>query len=57
MELKPYAKCYFAMEKELGDLFGGHVSIVDIGKITPPVLLRQLTKHKTDIYKATEPPM
>lgn len=52
MELKPYAKCYFALEKELGDLFGCKVGILDIGDITLPDLLRQLTKRKTDIYKA-----
>ena len=57
MELKPYAKCYFGLEEELGNLFGCHVSIVDIGDINLPELLRQLTKRKTDIYKAPEPPM
>ena len=57
LEPKPYAKCYFAFEKELGDLFGRHVDVLDIGDINHPDLLRQLTKRKTDIYKATEPPM
>jgi len=57
MELKQYAKCYFALEKELGDLFGCNAGILDIGDISPPDLLRRLTKRKTDIYKATEPPM
>jgi len=52
MELKEYAKCYFALEKELQDLFGPHAGILDIGSITLPEMLRQLTKRKTDIYKA-----
>ena len=57
MELKEYARCYFALEKELGNLFGYVVGILDIGSITLPEMLRQLTKRKTDIYKATEPSM
>ncbi len=56
MELKPYAKCYFGLEEELGNLFGCVVGILDIGDITLPDLLRPLTKRKTDIYKATESP-
>ena len=52
MELKEYARCYFALEKELGDLFGRVVGILDIGDIPIPGLLQRLTKRKTDIYKA-----
>jgi len=52
MELKEYARCYFALEKELGDLFGCNVGILDIGRINLPELLRPLTRRKTDIYKA-----
>jgi len=52
MELKQYAKCYFALLEELEYLFGCNVNIVDIGDIALPELLRQLTKRKTDIYKA-----
>ncbi len=52
MELKEYARCYFGLEKELGNLFGRNVGILDIGSINLPEMLRLLTKHKTDIYKA-----
>lgn len=52
MELKEYGRCYFGLEKELGDLFGRPAGIVDIGDINLPELLRPLTKRKTDIYKA-----
>lgn len=57
MEPKEYGRCYFGLEKELQDLFGDHAGILDIGDITLPDLLRPLTKRKTDIYKAKEPPM
>ncbi len=57
MEPMEYGRCYFGLEKELQDLFGDHAGILDIGDITLPELLRPLTKRKTDIYKATEPPM
>ena len=52
MELKECARCYFALEKELGDLFGCNVGILNIGRINIPELKQQLTKRKTDIYKA-----
>ena len=52
LELKQHAECYFALEKELEDLFGRHVDLCDISRITHPDILRPLTKNKTDIYKA-----
>jgi len=52
MEIEDYARCYFGLEKELGNLFSRNVGILNIGNINLPELLRQLTKHKTDIYKA-----
>lgn len=51
LEPKQRTTCFFALEKELGDLFGRHIDIVDLTDITHPDLLRQLTRHKTDIYK------
>ncbi len=56
MEIKEYGRCYFGLEKELQDLFGDHAGILDIGDIKLPELLKRLTKRKTDIYKAPEPP-
>ena len=56
MEPREYARCYFGLEKELENLFDREVILCDLTGITLPVLLRQLTKRKTDIYKATEPP-
>jgi predicted nucleotidyltransferase len=56
MEPKEYGRCYFGLEKELENLFGREVILCDITGITLPALLRPLTKRKTDIYKATEPP-
>ena len=52
LEPKQHARCYFALEKELENLFGRNVGLCDLTGITHPVLLRQLTKRKTDIYKA-----
>ena len=52
LEPKQHAMCYFALEKELEKMFARNVGLCDISKITHPVLLRQLTKNKTDIYKA-----
>lgn len=52
LELEQYARCYFGLEEELENLFGRPVGLVDIGKITHPEILRQLTKNKTDIYGA-----
>ena len=57
MEIKEYARCYFGLEKELGNLFSREVIMCDLTGIKLPELLRQLTKRKTDIYKATEPPI
>ena len=52
MELKEYARCLFGLERELGNLLGCRVGVLDIGDIKLPELLRILTKRKTDIYKA-----
>lgn len=52
MEPKEYGRCYFGFEKELENMFNREVIMVDITGITLPDLLRPLTKHKTDIYKA-----
>jgi len=52
MEFKEYAKCYFGLEKELGNLFYRNVGILDIGSINLPEMLQRLKKRKTDIYKA-----
>ncbi len=57
MDPKQYGMCYFGLEKELGDMFGRQVGLCDLTGITHPDILRPLTKRKTDIYKATEPPM
>jgi predicted nucleotidyltransferase len=57
MEPKQYGMCYFGLEKELSNLFDRNVGILDIGNINLPELLQRLTKRKTDIYKAPEPPM
>jgi len=52
LEPKQHAKCYFALEKELENLFGRHVDLCDLTGITHPDILQPLTKNKTDIYKA-----
>jgi len=52
MEPKEYGRCYFGLEKELENLFSREAILCDITGITLPDLLRQLTKRKTDIYKA-----
>lgn len=52
LEPKQHTVCFFALEKELKDLFGRHVNMVDLTDVTHPDLLRQLTKRKTDLYKA-----
>ena len=52
LEPKQHARCYFALEKELENLFGCHVDLLDISRITHPDILRPLTKNKTDIYEA-----
>lgn len=57
LEPKQHAICHFALRKELDNLFGREVGLCDLTGITHPVLLRQLTKNKTDIYKAPEFPM
>ena len=51
MDPKEHGMCYFGLEKELGDLFGRHVNIVDLTDVTHPELYRQLTKRKTDLYE------
>jgi len=53
MEPKEHAVCYFGLEKEFENLFGREVIMCDLTGITIPGLLRQLTKRKTDIYKAS----
>ena len=52
LEPNQHTTSFFALEKELTDLFGRHVNIVDLTDVTHPDLLRQLTKRKTDLYKA-----
>lgn len=52
LEPKQHAVCYFALEKEMENLFGRHVDLCDLTGITHPDILRPLTKNKTDIYKA-----
>jgi predicted nucleotidyltransferase len=52
LEPKQRARCYFALEKELENLFGRHVDLVDLTGINHPDILRPLTKNKTDIYQA-----
>ena len=52
LESNQHTASFFALEKELKDLFGRHVNIVDLTDITHPDLLRQLTKRKTDLYEA-----
>ena len=54
MEPKEYGRCYFGLEKELEELFSREVILCDLTGITLPEMLRQLTKRKTDIYKAEE---
>ncbi len=57
MEPKEYGRCYFGLEKELGDLFGREVILCDLTGITLPEILQPLTKRKTDLYKASESSM
>jgi len=57
MEPKEHAMCYLGLEKKLGELFGREVGLCDLTGITLPDILRPLTRRKTDIYKAMEPPM
>lgn len=52
LESKAHDACFTALEKELMDLFGRQINIVDLTDITHPDLLRPLTKHKTDLYEA-----
>jgi predicted nucleotidyltransferase len=52
LEPNQHTTCFFGLEKELGNLFGRQVNIVDLTDVTHPDLLRQLTKRKTDLYKA-----
>jgi len=52
LETKQHTACFSALEKELLDLFGRQINIVDLSDVTHPDLYRQLTKHKTDLYKA-----
>lgn len=52
LEPRQHALCYLALEEELENFFGRKVGLCDLTGKTHPVLLRQLTKRKTDIYKA-----
>lgn len=52
LEQKQHTMCFTALEKELSDLFGRPINIIDLTDITHPDLYRQLTKRKIDIYKA-----
>ena len=52
LEPKQQAMCFVALEKDLRNLFGRHVNIVNLTDVTHPDLLRQLTKRKTDLYKS-----
>ena len=51
-EPKQHTTCFFGLEEELGNLFGRQVNMVDLTDVNHPDLLRQLTKRKTDLYKA-----
>lgn len=57
MEPKEYGRCYFGLEKELGNMFSQEVIMCDLTGINLPDLVRRLTKHKIDIYKAPESPI
>ena len=52
LETDQHTASFFALEKELTNLFGRQVNMVDLTDVTHPDLLRQLTKRKTDLYKA-----
>ena len=52
LESKEHDACFTELEKELTDLFGRQINIVDLTDIKHPDLYRQLTKRKTDIYNA-----
>jgi len=51
-EPNQHTASFFALEKELTNLFGRHVNMVDLTDVSHPDLLRQLTKRKTDLYRA-----
>ena len=51
LESKQHTACFIGLEKEVGDLFGRRVNMVDLTDVTHPDLLRQLTKRKTDLYE------
>ena len=52
LDKKQHAMSYFALLKELEEMFGRSVRMVDLNQVTHPDLLRPLTRRKTDIYKA-----
>ena len=52
LDKKQHAMSYFALLKELEEMFGRSIRMVDLNQVTHPDLLRPLTRRKTDIYKA-----
>jgi predicted nucleotidyltransferase len=54
LDKKQHAMSYFALLKELEEMFGRSVRMVDLNQVTHPDLLRPLTRRKTDIYKAPD---
>ena len=52
LEPNQHTASFFALEKELTNLFDRHVNMVDLTDVTHPDLLRQLTKRKTNLFKA-----
>ena len=54
LDKKQHAMSYFALLKELEEMFGRSICMVDLNQVTHPDLLRPLTRRKTDIYKAPD---
>lgn len=52
LESKQHTACFTALKKELTDILGPHMNILDLTDVTHPDLYRQLTRRKTDIYTA-----
>jgi predicted nucleotidyltransferase len=51
LDAEQHDTCYLTLEKELLNLFGCHINLLDLTGITYPGLLRPLTRRKIDIYK------